>query len=161
MTAKHIVDRLLENDLNQHVKAYNRVQHWDKAGQTYDELLQKKRQAHELFLELGRSIGYERALARIGVDKPDVSHRIYGAQIGSTDNYKQTHTVHVCADSQCNALKPQTGEKCQYCGGPLKEKEVRYSFTDLHGKYRDHMLGVELNDGSRVWFDKPLPPTPQ
>ena len=47
----------------------------------------------KLFAELGRSIGYERALARIGVDKSEVSHQIYGAQIGSVENYKKTRPV--------------------------------------------------------------------
>lgn len=158
--AQAIVNDMLGEAYDEHVKAHERVQHWDKAHATYQDLLQKKREAAKLFRELGRSIGYERALARIGVDKSQVSHQIYGAQIGSIDNYKKTRPVRQCSSFHCKDRRPypETQERCPTCEEPLETRQMRYSFTDLHGKLANAMLGVELNDGTRVWFDEPLLP---
>jgi hypothetical protein len=158
--AQQIVNVMLETDFDAHVKAHERVQKWDKAHATYQDLAAKKAQAAKVFAELGRSIGYERALARVGVDKSEVSHQIYGAQIGSVENYKKTRPVKRCKNVYCRdrAPKPESQETCLECGEPLQTEQMRYSFTDLHGKLAHHMLGVELNDGRRVWFDEPLPP---
>jgi hypothetical protein len=160
--AQEIVAHMLDEAYDEHVKAHERVQKWDKAHATYHDLMRKKMKAAELFRELGRSIGYERALARVGLTRADVSHPIYGAQIGSVDNYKKTRAAKVCQAQYCGAgRKPQTGEVCRECGGPLTTVQVPYSFTDLHNRMPRHMLGVETNDGRRVWFDEPLPPQPE
>jgi hypothetical protein len=159
-TSALIVAALLEDDFDQHVKAWDKVQKWDKAHGTVQNLLSLKRQALDKMREVGRSIGYHRALARVGVRKEDVSHQIYGAQIGSIDNYKKTRPVRKCANGYCsNRLpQPESQEKCLDCGEPLVTKQMPFSFTDLHNKLAHHMLGVELNDGRRVWFDEPVPP---
>ena len=150
---------MLSEEYDEHIKAHDRVQKWDKAHATYQDLSVKKAEAAKLFGELGRSIGYERALARIGVQRADVSHQIYGNQIGSTHNYKKTRPITRCQNIHCTRQpQPQTQETCSNCGDPLVTRQVPYTFSELHGKYARHMLGVELNDGRRVWFDEPLPP---
>lgn len=159
--AEQLVKEILEAEQQDaHVKAHERIQKWDKAHATYQDLAAKKAQAAKLFAELGRSIGYERALARIGVDKSEVSHQIYGAQIGSIENYKKTRPVRQCANFHCRDRRPypESQENCPTCDEPLQTRQMRYTFSDLHGKLANHMLGVELNDGRRVWFDEPLPP---
>jgi hypothetical protein len=159
--ASAIVEAMLEGDYDAHVKAHERVQKWDKAHGTYQDLARKKAQAQELFTQLGTSIGYERALAHVGLNREDVSHQIYGAQIGSIDNYKKTRPAKVCQQPYCGAgRRPQTGEACSDCGEPLADVEVPLSFSDLHRNYARHILGVETNDGRRVWFDEPVPPRP-
>jgi len=160
--AQDIVNDMLGEAYDEHVKAHERVQKWDKAHDTYRKLHTLKHKSMGLFRELGRSIGYERALARVGLTREDVSHPIYGAQIGSIDNYKKTRPVKVCQAQYCGAgRKPQTGEACRECGGPLTTVQMPWSFTDLHRNFARHMLGVETNDGRRVWFDEPLPPQPE
>lgn len=161
MNAAELVTDMLEADQQDaHVKAHERIQKWDKAHTTYQDLYQKKQQALGIFRELGRSIGYERALARVGVEKADVSSQVYGAQIGSIDNYKKTRPIRQCQSFHCKDRRPypETQEVCPTCDEPLKTREMRYSYSDLHGKLANHMLGVELNDGRRVWFDEPLAP---
>jgi hypothetical protein len=129
--AQDIVNSMLEADFDAHVKAHERIQKWDKAHATYQDLAQKKAQAQELFTQLGRSIGYERALARIGIEKADVSHQIYGAQIGSIDNYKKaTKTIKACPQTplKCSrAGRPQSGEDCEGCGEPLIARQIPLS----------------------------------
>lgn len=162
MSAEAIVNNLLEDDFDAHVKARERVKKWDAAHGSMQKLWPLKQQALAKFRELGRAVGYERALAHVGLTREDVSHPIYGDQIGSVDNYKKTHPAKVCATpSQCFSRKaqPLKAEVCRECGGPLKTVEVPYSFTELHGKYARYMLGVETNSGDRVWFNEPLPPT--
>lgn len=159
--AEKIVASLLETDYDEHVKAHERVQKWDKAHATYHDLLKKKQQAAQLFRELGRSISYERALARVGVDKAQVSSQIYGAQIGSTHNLKTKRPLRRCQTFNCDRQpKPESQETCLTCGEPLKTEMVPYTFTEVHGRLANHMFGVELNDGTRVWFDEPVPPVP-
>lgn len=160
--AEQLVKEILEAEQQDaHVKAHERIQKWDKVHAAYQDLRAKKEQAAKLFAELGRSIGYERALARVGVDKSEVSHQIYGAQIGSVENYKKTRPVKRCKNVYCRdrSPKPETQETCLECGEPLQTEQMRYNFTDLHGKLAHHMLGVELNDGRRVWFDEPVSPS--
>lgn len=161
--AQVIVNDMLGEAYDEHVKAHERVQKWDKAHTTYHDLMCKKQKAAELFREVGRSIGYERALARVGLTRADVSHPIYGAQIGSTHNYKQTRPQRRCQNIHCNdrGPKPESQDTCRTCGEPLVTKQVSYSFTDLHTRMPRHMLGVETNDGRRVWFNEPLPPQPE
>ena len=62
MRAEDVVNQMLEADYDAHIKAHERVQKWDKAHGTYQELAQKKAEAAKLFQQLGRSISYERAL---------------------------------------------------------------------------------------------------
>jgi len=164
MSATALVKMMLEDDYDAHVKAHERIQTWDKAHASARHLLGLKMKSLDLFRELGRSIGYERALARIGVSKQDVSHPIYGAQIGSIDNYKKTHPVKKCKTwsyhcKLAGKVQPLNREVCPECKEPLETVQVPYSFTDLHDKMSRYMLGVETNDGRRVWFDEPLPPT--
>lgn len=158
--AQDIVTSMLEADHDEHIKAWDRIQKWDKAHSTYHDLAVQKAKAQDLFRELGRSIGYERALAHVGLTRADVSHQIYGNQIGSIDNYKQTRAVRQCANFHCRDRRPypETQDVCPTCEEPLQTKQMRYSFSDLHGKFARYMLGVELNDGRRVWFREPLPP---
>lgn len=145
---------MLEDDYDAHVKAHERIQTWDKAHASARQLLGLKQKSLAKFRELGVAIGYERALAKVGLRREDVSHPIYGAQIGSIDNYKKTQPAKAAKKPQ-----PLTSEVCRECGEPLTLKQVPLSFTDLHNKMSRHMLGVETNDGRRVWFDEPLPPT--
>lgn len=160
MSAKTVVKTLLEDDYDAHVKAHERIQTWDKAHASARQLLGLKQKSLSKFRELGVAIGYERALAKVGLRREDVSHPIYGAQIGSIDNYKRTQPAKVCKQRYCMAKKPQplTSEVCRECNEPLTLTQVPLSFTDLHNKLSRHMLGVETNDGRRVWFDEPLSP---
>lgn len=150
---------MLETDYDEHVKAHQLVQKWDKAHDSYKKLYRLKHKSMGLFRELGRSIAYERALARVGLKREDIAHHIYGSQIGSTHNYKRTRTVKMCNDTYCDAArKPQKGDVCQNCGNPLSTVQVPLSMSDLHRNFARHILGVETHDGRRVWFDEPLPP---
>lgn len=159
-TASLLVQALLDGDYDAHVKAYDRVQKWDKASSTYQEIAKQKLQAADLFTELGLSISYERALAHAGLTRADVARPIYGSQISRTHNYKKTRTVRRCANLYCQDRKPkpESQETCLTCGEPLVTGQMPYSFRDLHDKMPRHMMGVETNDGRRVWFDEPLPP---
>lgn len=161
MKAQNIVGSLLEDDYDAHVKAHEKVQTWDKAHQSARKLLGLKMKSLDKFRELGRAIGYERALARIGLTRKDVAATIYGAQIGSTHNYKKTRTSRRCNNVHCRdrGEKPEAQADCATCGEALVTKQVPYSFTDLHGKLSRHMLGVETQDGRRIWFDEPLAPS--
>jgi len=160
--AGQIVKELLEADPEAEKKAADLIAKWDKAHTTYQDLYQKKLEAHRLFKELGRSIAYERALARARVDKSQVSHQIYGAQIGSTHNYKKTRPVRQCQSFHCKDRRqyPPEQAECPTCGDPLTTRQMPYTFSELHGKMANHMIGVELNDGTRVFFDEPIPPMP-
>lgn len=159
--AKNIVEKMLGESYDEHVKAHELVQKWDRAHDSFGKLYNLKHKSLGLMKELGTSIGYERALAHVGLNREDVSHQIYGAQIGSIDNYKKTRPAKVCQQPYCGAgRRPQTGEACSDCGEPLADVEVPLSFSDLHRNYARHILGVETNDGRRVWFDEPVPPRP-
>lgn len=174
--AAGIVKAMLEADYDEHVKAHERVQKWDKARTAYQALAVKEAEAAKLFAEIGRAIAYKRALARVGLTREDVSHQIYGAQIGSIENYKKTRPAKVCRNRACDVLsvggagrvypdsakarhQPMERETCSGCGEPLETVQVPINFSDLHRNYAHHMMGVETNDGRRVWFDEPVPPT--
>ncbi len=158
--ANSIVKALLEDDFDGHVKAHARVKKWDQAHDTYQKLSAKKREAAAVFQELGQSIGYERALAKVGLSREDVSHTIAGAQIGSIDNYRKTHPAKQCQREGCSKKVHSfsTEHVCPTCEEPMSTIQTRMSFTDLHGKYGQHIVGVETNDGRRVWFDEPVAP---
>lgn len=164
VNAEQIVDKLLEDGEQQdaHMEPYRRVQKWDKAHSTYGHLYGLKLKAMDLFRQMGRSIGYERALAHVGVDKADVERQIYGDQIGATHNFKGTRTLNVCNDNYCDLRgKPQKGDKCSECGSVLTPKAMRYAPNDLRYKFPRHMFGVQTKDGRIVWFPAPLPPQPE
>ena len=157
--AQVIVNEMLTEAYDEHVKAHERVQKWDKAHSSYQALLRNKQQAAKLFGQLGHTVSYERALARVGVEREEVSGPIFGAMIGHVDNCKAKHPIQRCQTPNCKqSPKPETQETCTECGQPLTTDMVPYSFTELHGRYAQHILGVELNDGRRVWFDEPVPP---
>ncbi len=158
---QQIVTRMLEDDYDAHVKAHrqHKVAKWDKARATYQDLGAKKAEAAKLFSQLGTSIGYERALAQVGLRREHVARPIYGNQIGATHNYKKTAPVKMCQDEYCDmARKPQGGDECGRCGGPLAVTQARVSPNELRGKYARHMVGVETTDGKYVWFDEMVPP---
>ncbi len=167
MEADKLVSSMLEDgeQLDAHVKAHGRVQKWDKAHSTYQDLYAKHLKARALFAEMGRSIGYERALARAGISRADVANQIHGAQIGATHNFKGQRNAKVCKDTQYCAQgrmrRKQTGEVCGDCGGPTMDALVPYAPSDLRGRFANYMFGVDTNDGRRVWFDEPLPPQPE
>jgi len=159
--AQDIVDQMLESDYDEHVKAHKLVQTWDNAHASAKQLLGLKRQALDKFKEMGRAIGYERALAHVGLKRADVESYIYGAQIGSTDNYKRTRPAKICVNRHCGLKKPQPvgAQECWDCREPLELTEVPLSHSDIHKKFANHILGVRTNDGRSVWFDEPVPPT--
>ena len=160
--AKKIVEKMLGESYDEHVKAHELVQKWDRAHDSFGKLYNLKHKSLGLMKELGKSIAYERALARVGLKRADVAHPISGAQIGSTHNYKKGRTVRRCQNVHCRdrGSKPEDQEQCLTCGEPLVTKQVPYSFTDLHDKFGRYILGVETNDGRRVWFDEMIPPQP-
>ena len=120
--AQAIVDDMLSEAYDEHVKSHERVRKWNAANDTYTKLCAVKRQSIETFNALGQTIAYERALAQAGLTRDDVSHTIRGADVSCAENYKP--------------------------GLPLSQ------FRGLH----QHVIGVETNDGRRVWFDDPIPP---
>lgn len=156
-----IASRLLDENYDEHVKAYDRVQNWDKAHAIYQDLLGKKRQAADLFKKLGDSIAYERALARVGLSKDDVECPITGQQIGAVDDFKGKRSVRRCSNAYCRCRSnvPETQEKCLDCGEPITTRDIPYAPSDLRMKYANYIFGVELKDGGRVWFNEPIPPT--
>jgi hypothetical protein len=158
-TAENVVGALLET----HEK-------WDRAHKTWRDLYGKHQKAHELLRELGRTIGYERALAQVGLTRADVSHPIRGDQVGATHNYKGTHVVKQCRNRFCGpqyavgsfnyrSFPPGTTE-CPECKEPLVDTEMRISPTLLRTKLANAIVGVETNDGRYVWFKRPLPADP-
>jgi hypothetical protein len=161
--AHAIVNTMLSEAYDEHVKAHELVQKWDKAHDSFGKLYALKQKSMGLFREMGRSIAYERALARVGLSRKDVAAPIYGSQIGSTHNYKQTRPQRRCQNIHCNdrGPKPESQSECRTCGEPLVTKQMSYSPSDLRGKYARHLLGVETKDGRRIWFDAPLPPEPE
>lgn len=167
MKADKIVDKLLEDgeQLDAHVKAHERVQKWDNAHASYQKLYPMKLKAMDLFRQMGRAIGYERALAKVGLSKEDVASRIHGAQIGATHNFKGQRTAKFCKDTQYCAQgrtkRKQTGQVCGDCGGPTEDGKVGYAPSELRMRYANYIFGVETNDGRRVWFDEPVPPQPE
>lgn len=159
-----IVNALLEVDHDAHMKAYDRVQKWDKAHSSYKDLWKLKQKAHAKFREIGTAVGYERALARAGLTHADVSRQIYGNQIGATHNYKKTMPVTICRDSYCQLAgkpRPAQTEVCGSCGTAMKQEQMRIPPSVLHGKLARHMVGVVTNDGRNVFFDEPVPPEPE
>lgn len=151
MNAEYVVDVMLES-----------FEKWDKAYKSYAELYLLHKKRHELYQQMGRAIAYERALAKAGVRKADVSHPIMGGQIGSTHNYKGDRPAKRCQNQWCNRAgknQPVTNAVCSECGENLAEVRVPYSLSDLRKKER-HIVGVELKNGQYVWFDELISPTP-
>lgn len=161
--ADKIVGKMLEDEQQDaHVKAYDRVQKWDKAHGTYQKLYPMKLKAMQLFREMGTAIAYERALAHVGLKPEDVAHQIRGAQIGSTHNFKGTRQINACSDAYCSMRgKAQKGDKCAECSNVLEPKQVRYGPSELQYKFPRHIFGVETKDGQCVWFPQPIPPQPE
>lgn len=160
MNAATIVKDLLEDDYDAHVKAHQHVQKWDGAHSTFKELYRLRKKSMGLYREMGRAIGYERALARMGLKREDVQMPITGAQIGSTHNYKQTRPVRRCKNIHCNMRRPMPEEQqqCPNCGEELKTVQTPWSMSELRDKLGRHILGVETKDHRFVWFDRPVPP---
>jgi hypothetical protein len=136
----------------------SRIETLEKAVTTARQLLSLKQQSLKKFQELGRALSYELELEKVGLKKDDVAHPITGAQIGSIDNYKMKRPVRVCKN---HPLKPRavSMEACPECGEPLQDTQIPISFTYLHKELSRHILGVETNDGKRVWFAKPVSPS--
>lgn len=150
--AEHIVGTLLET-----------VEKWDKAHASLRALWPKLKKREALQQELARSIEYERALAKAGLKREDVSHSIHGNQIGATHNYKRTMPAKKCTDGYCRMrLKylPAKATICPECQGPLEAIMRPISPSDLRGGFASHIVGVETNDGRNVFFDQPLSRTP-
>lgn len=163
--AQAVVNTMLGEAYDEHVKAHERIKTWDKAMGSYKKLHALKHKSLDLFKQLGTSMAYERALARVGLTRKDVSHPIYANQIGSIDNYKKTRPVKKCKTwsyhcKLAGKVQPLNREVCPECNEPLETVQVPYSFSDLQ-KIPRHMLGVETNDGRRVWFDDMIPPSPE
>lgn len=161
--AQHVVDQMIGEVYDEHVKAHDRVQKWDKAHGTYKKLYALKHKAMGLYREMGRAIGYERALARVGLTRADVAHPITGDSIGATHNYKKTRPAKVCKQSYCDAGgQPQTtGDVCFSCREPLTAVQIPISPSYLRKNLARHIVGVETQDGRYVWFDEPVPPQPE
>ena len=156
-----IVATLLEDDYDQHMKAYNRVQKWDGAHSTFQNLLGLKQKQLGLMHKMGQAISYERALARVGLTRQDVDKPIYGDTIGATDNFKGTRPRKVCNShgcSQAEKYSPET-DKCPRCDGPLSDVNVGYAQHQLRATYARHIFGVKTKDGRRVWFKEPVAPS--
>lgn len=163
MTSKAVVEALLEDDYDAHVKAHERVQKWDKAYASSKELMGLKMKAVDKFRELGRAMAFERQLARVGLRKDDVEEYIRGAQLGMTDNYKRSRPVKLCTDKWCSTGKnqrplPLSAEKCPECGNEVTDSDVPISLSHLRNKMADYIIGVVTKDGRRVWFDEPVSP---
>ena len=173
--AGQIVQTLLEDDYDQHVKAYRQVQKWDRAHGSYQELVGRWAERDRLFKEVGHAIALDRALAHKGVTRDEVARYLYGAAIGATDNYKGTVPAKICRDRYCELrslggagnvyadsrlakYQPVDLEKCPGCGNPLELTSKSISPSELRGKYARHIMGVELEDGHKVWFNEPIPP---
>jgi len=157
--AQDIVDQMLDEAYDAHVKAHERVQKWDKAHGSYQKLWKLKRKAHDLFREMGRAVGYERALAHVGLSREDVAHPIRGGQVGATHNYKVKMPVKVCRDQYCNLngkAQPKQTEVCGSCGNEVKTEMVPTPPSALRGKLASYIVGVETNDGRTVFFPEPV-----
>ena len=173
--AEQVVATMLEGDFDQHVKAHQRVQKWDNAHRSFQELMALKAKSMDLFKQTGEVIGIEQALAHKGIERAEVKRFFRGAEIGAIDNYKGTVPAKICRDRFC-AFRSLWGEgntfpdsarakfqsadleACPGCGKPLELVAKSISPSELRGKYARHILGVELNDGHKVWFDKPVAP---
>lgn len=159
--ANVIVGKLLEDDHDQHMKAWNRVQKWDQAHASYKEMAGLKKQAYSLFLELGQALAVERALAHLGLSKEDVSHYITGAGASATHNFKRDEPVTLCMNNYCrqyNRPMKQTSVDCHECGQPLTTTQRRVPLSDFRNKYTNYVVGAELRDGRTVMFKEPIPP---
>jgi hypothetical protein len=175
MKAEQIVNAMLEADFDAHVKQHDRIQKFDKAIGSYKNLAGLKSQAQVVFNELGQALSFERALAYKGLNREDVERYIYGGQLGATDNYKGTVPAKVCRNQHCElrslwgeghvypqgmraAYQPMETEVCRGCDGPLETTARKIPPSDLRGKFAQHIVGVELKDGRKVWFDDLIPP---
>lgn len=174
-SAQSIVKRMLEDDYDQHMRAYRRVKAWDGAHKTYQDIQTLRAKRNDLEKQMGRAISYERALARVGLQKSDVVDRIHGAQIGATNNFKGTIPAKICRDRRCELrseggfggvyrdntkakYQPADMEECPGCGQPLEAVDKPIPPSDLRGKFANYIFGVKTGDGSTRWFDEPVAP---
>lgn len=166
MNATKLVDALLETEHDEHVKAYERIKKWDTASSDFERLFGLKKKSLDTMRELGASIAYERALARVGLTREEVDHHIYGGHISATHNYKGKELLKKCADKECNPLGrfnlqpfvPGEERLCPQCQKPMVEEMAPISPQRLKTKYERYIVGVVTNDGRTVWFTDPVPP---
>lgn len=164
MNALELVDTMLETQHDAHIKAHERLKHWDGAQKSFHELLGLKKKSLDVMREMGTAISYERALAYAGLTREDVDHPIYGGHIGATHNYKGTEKALRCRNPHCNPMgkydyrQRTDGNDCGNCGEPKVEAMVPISPSRLRSHYERHMLGVVTQDGRYVWFNEPVPP---
>lgn len=130
---------------------------------TFKRLWELNRRKAELMRELGFTLAFNDALARIQVDRKQVVFTIYAKQLGAVDNYRLAREVKKCSSSLCrlyNVNQPYTTSVCSECGEPLTEVVVAVSSSDLRGRFADYMVGVETQDKLRHWFNHPLSKEP-
>lgn len=130
---------------------------WDKAHASFQKLWDLHQQRHDLFREMGSAIAYERALAHLGVRRADVSHIIRGNQVSATDNYRREVDARKCVQPYCRAggrYYPVTTEVCPACQEPTVPAKRRVTPADL--RMDTKVVGVQLNDGKRVFFKEPF-----
>jgi hypothetical protein len=129
-----IVNTLLEAEqLDAHVKAYDRIKSWDGAYSTYHDLRAKHLKARALFDKMGVSIAYERALAKVGLAKDQVDAPIR-------------------LNSFLNSTLPKEM--------PAKAREIcllaLQRMRHGGGMWGNVIIGARGNDGASYWFDEPV-----
>jgi hypothetical protein len=162
MNADKIVNELLEDDHSEHVKAWDRVQKWDKAVSTYNDLRVLHREAEMKYREMGQALAIERALAHFGIQRADVAEWITGDRVGATHNYKRSVPVTACHNTYCEQrgrpVKNHDQEGCTSCGERLETTMKPVSPNELRSKYARYIVGVITNNGRKLWFNDPIPP---
>lgn len=158
MNSETLVNKLLEQDHDAHVKSWERVQKWDKAHDSYKDLHQKHLKARDVFDQLGSSIGYERALARAGLTREEVSSPVYGADVKTSSDLPFTRPSKICRVNCVSANQPMDAESCSGCGGELVNAEAPMPLRVLNQKYARYIVGVLTNDGRKVYFKDMIPP---
>lgn len=156
--AEKIVAKLVEDDQQ---KARDRVEKWDKAHASFGDLSALWAKRDKLQREMGQAIALERALAHSGITREDVARFIHGSEVGQVDNYKRQTPAKVCKNIHCRIFnRPQSDDRdaCQDCLGQLQTVMKPTSPSDLRTKLATHIVGVELNDGRKLWFQDPVPP---
>lgn len=138
----------------------NTAEKWKKIQAQVAKLKELNARRAELMRELERSVIYYGALAVAGVEKEDVESVICGCNVSLTDNYKRTVKVKRCGIRWCSLQHkefPFYTLSCPNCNEPLIEAERRILPAELRGRYARAVVGVRMNDGRVIWFDKPLP----
>jgi len=162
MQPEAIVNRLLENE---------KFKKWDNAYQSGKRLYALKQQSLNIFKEMVRSLGYERALAQHGIDKKDVAKCLVGAHISATHNYKGKMAAKFCTNQHCDAgstkrplkvtIPGQQGQPtCPYCHYDVTSGQTPISPSHLRDKMANFIVGVETKEGKFIFFDEPLRPDP-